>query len=107
MPASLAELMAGRRSVTVTLYGHDITAYYRPGYLTPKTSAKIQRLTADEGGDEASMQTFIGLVESWDLLGEDKKPIPLTREALEGIPWLVLNAVSTKCYEDMQPGKRK
>ncbi|SRR5579871_4493123 len=111
MPASLADLRKARRTLICDVFdgAAQIQVSYRPGFLTPKVQAEIDRAAESGEGTAAAIRFFVGYIESWDLLGDDGEPVPLTEDGLlaSDVPVQLLNQITAQCVADMQPGKRK
>ncbi len=86
----LSTLIGRTKQATIDFGDGDLLHYvYRPAAITGKMVIAINSLTetvaiADFCADAAAV------LASWDLLGEDGEPVPITPESLQTIPWGVL-----------------
>lgn len=89
--AKLSDLL-GLRTITVEVMGLPIEVTYRLSERTPATTS-IDPF-------ESVVVTMVRLVESWDLVGDDDKSVPITEDALSGVPVPVLRRVLTEVLGD-------
>lgn len=93
----LSDLL-GMRTIDVDVMGHALVVTYRLGERTPSSNKSMDPF-------ESVVVTMVRLVESWDLLGDDSKPVPITEEALEQVPVPVLRRVLTEILGDSGLGE--
>lgn len=85
------------------IYGATLFVEYRPGLLTPEREEAIGKSTVVD-----ELLTFLcEFIVSWDLLGDDQEPIPLTIDNLRSIPSSFLMRVFVKLQQEMGPGEAK
>jgi len=89
--AKLSDLL-GARTIDCDVFGHTITVTYRLGERLPGTSS-IDPF-------ESVVTTMVKLVESWDLEGDDGTPVPITEDALGGVPVPALRRVLNQILGD-------
>ena len=90
MPVKVSDLVKNERTVSLDFDGDTLNIRYRPNSLTVGIE---RRLAAAEGGEEtidAGLEALLALIVEWDLLGEDGKPLPVTKEQMEALPGVVL-----------------
>ena len=99
MPISLAELQNNTRTLTVDYDGQKVTVVYRPALLT----------TA--GSDGFAKLNIVGQMEqllvSWDVMGDDDKPAPVTGELLGMLPARFLAHIADAVAGDMRPNAKR
>lgn len=88
----------------------DLSEYVEPGEdaslhvtadrnaITPALQMQIQE---DETNLALLVEAIIATVKSWDLIGTDKKPIPLTEEAVSGLGAFLLLVIFGKVAEGL------
>ena len=105
MPIKLADLTKRTKTVSVRFEGADdaLSVTYRPRLLTPALQATFQEAAREGRHSEMLVDSMVALVTDWDLLGDDGKPIPLTSEALLGVPIEVLALVTEALGRDLVP----
>ena len=115
MAIKLSQIKAKTKKATVKHeeYG-EMAIEYRPSALTAETQVTVMRMmTITEGGaGEAPeiMGDYLGamerLVASWDLLGEDGKPLAITKATLrQDVPMDLVGAIFRTIMEDMRPNE--
>ena len=82
MPIRLGDLRKERKRVTFPFAGDTVTLVYTTGAVTPELEARAFAIDDDHHylGGLADLLTEI-LVE-WDVLGDDGRPLPITREQI-------------------------
>jgi hypothetical protein len=88
----LSDLL-GTRTIPISVLGHDLEVTYRLGERTPSANKDIDPF-------ESVVATMVRLVESWDLQGDDGRPVPITEEALDGVPVPVLRRICQEIFAD-------
>lgn len=84
----LSKLVKTTEPFSVTVFGETITGRYRPYVMTGKHVDEIakaaEKATKASTEQEAYVyaQGLADMISEWDLVGDDEKPIPLTREAI-------------------------
>lgn len=110
MGMKLTDLRNKTASVAVEFEGDTLTVNYRPNALTPQ--AKLMVFRGQDGGKtqaerERSANDFAAglasIIESWDLLGDDGKPLPVTTELLLALPDALLAAIWVGMIEGNRP----
>lgn len=105
MPRRTSAFTKPTKSVTRVYEGDDdtLTIVYRPDVFTPRIERLFQEEAKSDTPSQAMLTLLPRLVVSWDLLGDDDKPIPLTPEALEDVTREVLGEVLDIVITDMKP----
>lgn len=93
----LSDLL-GTRTIPVDVLGHTVTVTYR---LSERTVERVENIDLTES--VASL--FLRLIESWDLLGENGKPLPISEKALAQVPIPVLHAIHRGIIGDIGLGE--
>jgi hypothetical protein len=102
---SLADLRAQTTTITFPLKvldGKPLTVTYKPmaftGQLLVEMANLIDQFQAPGGATDEVMRGLCDcvadFVESWDLLGDDGSPMPITAENLMTLPWVFVNEVA-------------
>ncbi len=91
MSLTITALIKNTRTITVRISNvtECLTVVYKPGEIT-------QRMLKDaRAGDGigALINQLCSIVQSWDLVDDDGKPLPLTQDALESLPVWFLREV--------------
>jgi len=121
MALKASQLREHRQSLEIDVYGEKLNIEYRPGVLTRAFLRKFMTLGAnidvdglsDEEAEkklepvkkEASeiLQT---LIVSWDYLGDDGKPLPITLETFdELVPPVLMDRMMAAIRQDQEVPK--
>jgi hypothetical protein len=79
--------------------GQVLTGHFR---AHPENGLEVA-LRMRAAGRLLGMVVFVAaMVTDWDLTGEDGKPVPLTEEGLEPVPFVVLREVQSAIYRRLQ-----
>jgi hypothetical protein len=89
----LSALKAMERTISVEFKGTTTEVTYKMGALLLETPSKL-------------FDYLAAVVARWDLEGDDGQPVPLTPEALAGVPLPFLRAVEDTISRDARPGNR-
>ena len=103
MPIRIGQISHDLRTVTVSFAGETFTVTYRTSGFTPETEDRLFALLESQRGASAIVEVLAACLDSWEVLGDDGKPLPPTKENLRRLPVVFLNAVVTAIYEDMRP----
>lgn len=105
MPVRLSDLTKRERTVAVPFDGVDapLNVTYRPDKWTPAAEAHYRSFYTDMKPGHALAAYVAGRVTSWDLVGDDGAPIPLTEAALADVDMAVLDKVVMAILNDMRP----
>lgn len=103
MPISLADLTRKTRTVVVDFDGDTINVTYAPGRLTPGVESRLTQ--ANEDGRPASgvADELARLLLSWDIMGDDGAPAPITSDLLHELPTALLLRIVAAIGEDSRP----
>lgn len=91
MGIRLSEIVARTRPVTAKFGGLEIHVVYR---MSERTMA------AAEADDDVDHPWLVRVIESWDIEGDDGKPLPVTLESVKSVPIPVLNSIIAAVYAD-------
>lgn len=87
MAFDLKDFIANTAEVDVVINGHGtIHITYKPGLITP------DRINEQGNSEEGTFQFLCDVISEWDLKN-GKAVVPLTVEALKGVPSLITNRV--------------
>jgi hypothetical protein len=103
MPISLAKIKAGVAAFAWEYEGEILNVQYRTGEITPAELAQ----QAEQEGMAGLIGGLVKWLVSWDLLGEDGKPLPITAEALNLVPTPFLNGLYVMIMRDARPPEIK
>jgi len=81
MPLRLGDLYARDVPLTIDVDGEQLNVTYRPSVITGEFIQQFERGTFAEGYDLLARALV-----SWDLLGDDNEPLPITEETLAKLP---------------------
>jgi hypothetical protein len=100
-----------KKTGKLKLYNGDLNVEYRLNAGTPELEKEIAALQDD--GDtvgvlEKVVEQMSNVLVSWDLMGDDGQPVPITIEALTNIvPSAVLTDISNAISEARSLGEKK
>ena len=105
MSIRLSELKADVRKVTFDYDGSEINVEYKPSAITPIFQSKMRKM---DTSDAMNMVEAVSvMLVSWDVLGDNGKPIAITTNTLGTLPIAFVSKVITSVFEDMQPEARE
>lgn len=78
---------------------------YRPDAVTPRMVIQVDEAKKPAAQMRAVVEALNRILVSWDLIGEDGKPYPITKESLMDLPLSFLAQVFRAVTEDMSVGK--
>lgn len=105
MPISISALTANRRTVSIDFGGETLKVTYRPSAINAVQEAR--ELEDKEKGQHvlSMVRTMIETIESWDLLGDDGKPLALTEDNLKPLGIDILSQISRAIVTDALPNR--
>ena len=117
MPIKMQDLNKKALPAVFTYEGETCTVYYRPAKLTTRVqfAAAAMATVGREGqtaADQAALivevlgdytEALTGLLASWDVLGEDGKPIPITVDVIQELPLNFVYAMFTAIQQANSP----
>lgn len=119
MPIRLEDLTKESKQVTFEHLGEQVTISYRLNALTPmqgdliarmsemfKSNAKPITLAEENGMNSELIDALLWLLVEWDVLGENGKPLPITRKWLSRLPSSFLYTLFGEILADMRPNAR-
>lgn len=106
MAVKLSDLARATKTATFDWDGEVVNLVFRPAALTPGLQLALARLASPVDPGESTGNQFASIADqtldyldalckllvSWDVLGEDGAPLPVTRANLELLPWDFLGA---------------
>lgn len=105
MPISISALAANRRTVKVDFSGETLTINYRPSSINAVQEARELDERA-AGKHVMSMATSLAeIVESWDLVDDAGKPVPVSVELLSTFGLDVLQKMTREIITDLLPNR--
>lgn len=103
MSVRVANLSANTKSVTIDIDGETLNITYRPSGMTPETEDRLHAMAAERRGGASLITLLVDVLASWDLLGNDERPYPITTESLAKLPTLFLSKVAEGIMQDIAP----
>lgn len=108
MPIHTGKFKAQHEAVSVSYGGETATVEYNKDAISTKEWREIRKRSRAEGedaDDEFSIAVLSRLLVKWDVFADEagKKPVPITKEALDELPPQFLNAVVKAITEAMFP----
>lgn len=103
MPVRLSELRANVRTVAIPVDGDVLNVTYRPSGITPEVEDRLDEATSKQRIGESLMTLLAAALVSWDLLGDDGKPLPVTVETMRVLPLSFLAKLVQAVTADMRP----
>lgn len=103
MAIKLSQIGAKTRTVTMEYEGEPVALVYRPGKFTPRIEARLNEAQSEGRVSQEVAAVLADVLASWDVLGDDGKPVKPTTELLMEFPVDFLNLVSQAVAGDMRP----
>lgn len=108
MPIHTAKFKDTHEAVSVSYGGETANVEYNKDAISTREWRSIRkraRAEGDEADDEFSVAILSRLLVKWDVFADEagKKPVPITKEALDELPPQFLNAVVKAITENMFP----
>jgi hypothetical protein len=103
MPVAVTKLQRDTRTLSVPWDADTLNLVYRPGSVTPD----LVEAVAQPEVKQPVVTFLLATVQSWDLLDDADKPLPVTEGLLSELPMLFLRAVQTAILEDLQVPKAR
>lgn len=103
MPITLAEIAVDRRELSIPIGNGVLNIAYNLAGLTPQVEAQFRRAAREDRNGEALVTFLQPLLLSWDLLGEDGQPLPITEETLQTLPLAFLAQLVEAIGADTAP----
>lgn len=105
MPVRASSLAANRRTISVSFGDDSLTLTYRPSSVN---AVQEEREIAERARGQhlySMAKSLAEIVESWDLLDEKDKPLPVTMEILMPLGMDVLRTITRAITEDLLPNR--
>lgn len=103
MPITLADIAVDRRELSIPIGDGVLNIVYNLAGLTPQVEAQFRRAAQEQQNGEALVAFLTPLLLSWDLLGEDGQPLPVTAEILQTLPLAFLARLVEAIGADIAP----
>ena len=81
-------------SIVVPYRNDEINVTFFTEKLTPTYKAQLLKMADEQADLEAEVRMLADLIQTWDVLGEDDEPVPVTYEFLLQCPYAFLAAVA-------------
>lgn len=105
MPISISALTANRRTLDIDFSGETLRVTYRPAAINAAQEARELEDKADGKHVLSVIRTITETVVSWDLMGDDGQPLPLTEDALMPLGIDILSTITTALVRDALPNR--
>ena len=105
MPIRMSDVLKETRTETFEYSGEQVTVEFRQNALTPQFSEMVLRFTElenEEGTGRLRLESelsgelveaLVWLMTEWDVLGDNGKPLPITKANLRRLPTSFLFAL--------------
>ena len=105
MPTSLAEFRQDTKRITVTIGAHQLTVTYRQHAYTPEIEEAFATARELQRQSHALFWLARELIVEWDLLDDDRRPLPLDPEHLRKVPLDIFEAIFAAIRQDTIPNE--
>lgn len=103
MPISIADLVVGKRKLSVTFPEGTLNITYDPNKINVKSESEMIELRA-EGRTLGSLAAQLAnVIVEWDVVDDKGKPIAPTAEAIQSLGYSVMVFLNRKIAEDFYP----
>lgn len=116
MPVSLKKFISNSARVTLDFGDGDLlNVDYYPGRISERTFAQLQQFAQmAEASGQGSIDSLTGgfgalnavmaeIIQTWDLLADDDIPVPLTKDSLAEVPFMIRIEVAKAVMQDFRP----
>jgi hypothetical protein len=107
MPIHVTKVKEERRTVVATYGEEKATVEYSRNALSTRDWREIRQRAANEvaetAEDEFAVAVLSRILVKWDVMLDEKKAVPITKEALDELPPALLNAIIRAITADMFP----
>lgn len=105
MPIKLSEIQSKTKKITIDLEDDDsIEIEFKTAFYTPKTVARIE---ASERPLGTQVEILCESIVSWDIVGDDGKPMPIDEDTLDGLGVDLLNLIYINMRQATLPNALK
>lgn len=106
MPIKLSQLIADRRTVKVPFGDDALTLTYKPSAVNAVQESR--ELEDREKGQilRSQARSLAEVIESWDIVGEDGKTLPVSEEVLSALGIDVTSKINRAIIEDLLPNRQ-
>lgn len=119
MPIRLSDVMKESRKVEFEFSGETVTVEVRQNAITPQFSEMLLRFTDLDSTDDRQeafrvetaltgdlVEALAWLLLSWDVMGDNGKPVPITKAGLRRLPNSFLYAVLSSVLGINRPNEQ-
>lgn len=99
----LADFARNSATVRVPFGDLTVTVRYSPDRLKPADEDAVREAQRDQYASGVLISFLCAVVEEWDLMDDDGRPIPLTPEALQHVPLTIMDRIAGAIFQDMRP----
>lgn len=103
MAIGFSALKGKLRTINVNYLGDNVAITYRPGEMTPRKTSEIVEQAQTGEVANPTVELLLNALVSWEIVDDQGKELPVTRELLEDAPGPFLNAISEAIGEDARP----
>ena len=106
MGVRLSQVLNETRKLAHPVGDGVLTIVYRPRYVTPALQDELSAMIGDQKLGRACARMLARTIVSWDLEGDDGKPVPIDEELMcESIPSAFLLELVSTINADVSPGE--
>lgn len=105
MPIRISALTADRGTVTVPFVDDTLKITYKPSAINVEQEERELADRAEGRHLLAMAKSLAELVESWDLLDDEGKPVPVSVEVLSPLGLTVLQKITRAILDDVLPNR--
>jgi len=103
MPIKLSQVGARRKSASVEYDGETVDFVYKPSAFTPRVEARLNEAQVESTVSQEVAQVLSEVLVSWDVLGDDGKPLNPDIDLLMEMPLDFLTSITQALGDDMRP----
>lgn len=100
---NLRHLQTMKKQISVSYLGETLDVTYRINAITPDMISGVSKNNVFE----ALVDQVVAIIDSWDVLDEQGKAIPVSREFARTLPVAFLNAVLSAALSDTETSVEK
>jgi len=104
MPLKFSEIVNRTKKIEVEIGEDRLSLEFKTEFYTPAVASKISTSTS---AIAAQVEVMADAIVSWDLLGDDGEPMPITVETLSAIGLGIINTIYQAMVEAVLPNVTK